>query len=95
MESAIASGDVLGDGGLHRQIAVGEARQLVEQAQDRLLVALVLLGLLLGRLAEVASAVVDEHHQSRDRQRREHEQQRQARREAALDDGGDRASVSR
>jgi hypothetical protein len=36
------AGDVLGDGRLHRQIAVGEARQLVEQAHDGLLVALVL-----------------------------------------------------
>ena len=32
------AGDVLGDGRLHRQIAVGEAGQLVEEPQDRLLV---------------------------------------------------------
>jgi hypothetical protein len=56
-----------------------------------LLVALVLLALLLGRLAEVASAVVDEHHQRRNCQRGEHEQQRQARRETALDDGRNRS----
>ena len=34
--------DVFGDRRLHGEVAVGEARQLVEQAQDRLLVALVL-----------------------------------------------------
>ncbi len=37
--------DVLGHGRLHGQVAVGEARQLVEQPQNRLLIALVLLGL--------------------------------------------------
>jgi hypothetical protein len=45
-------------------------------AQDGLLVTLVLPGLLLGRAAEVAPAVVNEHHQGRDRERGEHEQQR-------------------
>jgi hypothetical protein len=70
------AGDVLGNGGLHRQVAVGEARKLVEQAQDGLLIALVLLGLLLGSAAEVPAAVVDEHHQSRNGEGGEHQQQR-------------------
>ena len=48
------AGDVLGDGRLHGEIAVGEARELIQQAQDRLLVAFVLLPLRLGRQALVA-----------------------------------------
>ena len=87
--------DVLGDGRLDRQIAVGKARQLVEQAQDGLLVTLVLPGLLLGGAAEVAPAVVDEHHQGRDRERCEHKQQRQPRRDASPATAAIETSVSR
>ena len=41
-------GDVLGNGRLHGEVAVGKARQLIEQAQDRLLVAVGLLALRVG-----------------------------------------------
>ena len=45
------AGDVLGDGGRRGQVALAEARDLVEQPQDRLLVALVLAPLRLDREA--------------------------------------------
>src|SRR5262249_40308737 len=44
-------GDVLGDGRLHGEVAVGQARELIEQAQDGLLVAVAFLALRIGREA--------------------------------------------
>src|SRR5690606_27516804 len=69
------AGDVLGDRRLHGQVAVGEARNLVEQAQNGLLVAVVLLGLHLRQPPEVPSpAIRDEHRdQQQDRGADEHE----------------------
>ena len=48
---------------MHREIAVGEARELIEQAQDRLLVAGVLLGMSLGHFPERAHPQEREPHQ--------------------------------
>ena len=41
------AGDVFGDGRFNRQVAVGQAAHFVEQAQNRLLVAIILIRLLL------------------------------------------------
>jgi hypothetical protein len=49
------AGDVLGDGGRGRQVALREAGDLIEQPQDRLLVAFVLEALVVGR-AQLAVA---------------------------------------
>ena len=83
------AGDVLGDGRLHGQVAVGEARQLVEQAQDRLLVALVLPRLLLGRARAARRASAAGHAAPRARA------QRSARRRAAATGSASQPSGAR
>ena len=72
------AGDVFGHGRLHGQIAVREARQLVEQPQNRFLVAFVLARLDFEALAEVAAHLVAAAPQHERDQRRERAGRRSA-----------------
>ena len=88
------AGDVLGDGRLHREVAVGQARQLVEQPQDRLLVALVLAGLLIGGAPQVRERALQQRGIGEREQRDGDEEQRQpGAREPAQDAGAERRGV--
>ncbi len=82
------TGDVLGHGGLHGQVAVREARELVEQPQDRLLVALVLPRLLVGGAAQVGERALQQRRIGEREQGDGDEEERQPRaREPARDPG--------
>ena len=88
------AGDVLGNGRLHRQVAVGQARQLVEQPQDGLLVPLVLAGLLIGGAPQVGERPLQERGIGERKQGDGDEEQRQpGARKPAQDAGAERRGV--